>query len=603
MNSQIFIQPPIASIVMLLLACCFFLCAAAAYTLKLKAENKALKLAESVQKTRANDFEAKSKALLVENQKLHQELLTVKEQNDLKRLAIQMFCLLFNTLQLSQQILENLFSNDPTVRASASGPMIRKMFEFVTHLLLPSNFLDSGNSIDIILHTGINQFMEFSIAFAKFIYASNMELPGCDFIVCSISEPKKAKRKFSSDGSRVYEFVKFEVSFYCRNTRKTFKIVFSCDHGRTFPQEDFVVNSLTFDSIRGFSSLVNGSPVPVLQIIMGIINQRAQWTRLPDAHFSGIRRVLELRSYVLHGCPFVTSTDFCPFSQEKSKYALEFSGCRCGIDRSISIGMICGFLKSNPNSPLRCPFCKEILPNLTHEPDCDPASKSFDLSCIEDANFLRTHELRRLQEEGRSIRRIFGVHEILHSELRETIKELAFSEKVFNRRSHLPDLPNLSEDEEQLFFPLNSDEDSEPEPEPESEDDDQSDLGNWRVWQDWIEPESDGDDHYDQGDQDDQGDYQGDQDDQGDYQGNQDDQGDQDDYDENQGDQYYPCFREVQQVQQVQQDRFDNHSHYSSDSSDNESDNPSNNDDEEAQEDSDAYDADQDDQYRPNASD
>ena len=524
MNSQIFFQLSSASIVMLLLACCCCLLAAAAYTRKLKAEIKALKLAESVQKAR---FEA----LLEENQNLRQKLKTVQaandalrpiqEQNDLKRLANQMFCLLFNTLQLSQEILENLFRNDPTVRASASGPMIRKMFEFVTHLLLPSNFFDSGDSIDIMVYTGINQFMEFSIAFAKFIYASNMELPGCYFIVCGMSKLKKVKRNFSSDGSRVYEAVIFVVSFYCRNTRKTFKIVFSCDHGRTFPQEDFNVNSFTFDSIRGFSSLVNGSFVSVLEIIMEIMNQRAQWTRLPDAHFSGICRVLELRKrYIIYGCPFVTSTPFCPFSQDYSKYALEFSGCRCGIDRSISIGMICGFLKSNPYSPLRCPFCKKILPNLTHEPDCDPASKSFDLSCIEDANFLRTLELRRLQEEGRSIRRIFGVHESLHSELRETIKELAFSQKVFKRRSHLPDLPNLSEDEARLFFRSNPDEDSDPEPEPESDDDDQSDLEDWQYL---VEPDFDDDQEAADVDQDDE-----------------EAQEDSDGYDENQDDQYRP---------------------------------------------------------------
>jgi hypothetical protein len=124
-----------------------------------------------------------------------------------------MFRLVLNTLQLSQEILEKLFPDDPTVRASAFGSTIRKMFEFVTELL-PSIFFDSGDSIDIKLHTGIDQFMEFSKAFAKIIYASKMKLPGCDFIVCSINEPRKVQRIFSSDGSRVYEFVKFVVSFY-----------------------------------------------------------------------------------------------------------------------------------------------------------------------------------------------------------------------------------------------------------------------------------------------------------------------------------------------------------------------------------------------------
>ena len=280
------------------------------------------------------------------------------------------------------------------------------------------------------------------------------------------------------------------------------------------------MNSLTFDSIRGFSSLVNGSFVSVLEIIMEIMNQRAQWTRLPDAHFSGIRRVLELRKrYIIYGCPFVTSTPFCPFSQEKSKYALEFSGCRCGIDRSISIGMICGFLKSNPNSPLRCPFCKKILPNLTHEPDCDPASKSFDLSCIKAANFLNKCELERLQEEVRSIPRIFGLDVRPPTELDEIKQRLMSSKKVCHRWSHLPELPELREGKALLFFRSNPDEDSDPEPEPESDDDDQSDLG------DWVEPDSVDDQEAADTDQDDQ-----------DYQDDEEAQEDSDGYDENQDD-------------------------------------------------------------------
>ena len=466
-----------------------------AQILSLKAQVDALKFSELDQK-------AKNEALVVQNQELHRELQTAKAANDAlapmqeqyeaRYFAIQMFRLVLNTLQLSQEILEKLFPDDPTVRASAFGSTIRKMFEFVTELL-PSIFFDSGDSIDIKLHTGIDQFMEFSKAFAKIIYASKMKLPGCDLIVCSINEPRKVQRIFSSDGSRVYEFVKFVVSFYCRNTRKKYKIVFSCDHGRTFPEEDFDVNSLVFDAIRGFSSLVNGSSVPVLQIIMGIMNRRAQWTRLPNAHFSGILRVLELRkTYVLHGCPFVTSTDFCPFSQDNSNYALEFSGCRCGINRSISIGMLCNFLKNNKDNSLRCPFCKEILPNLAHESDCDPASCSFDLSCIEAANVLKQNRLKKLQEEGRSIPRISGLDKKPSSELDEIKENLLSSVKVCYPRSYVPDLQDLSEESAQLFFHSNPGEYSDPEPEPES-DDDQSDLEDqedWQYWQDWVEPEA-----------------------------------------------------------------------------------------------------------------
>jgi hypothetical protein len=477
--------------------------------LLLKAEVQHLKLSQSDQKTKSDNKNAENEALIAQNQELHRELQTAKAANDAlvpmqeqyeaRCFAIQMFRLFLNTLQLSQEILEKLFPDDPTVRASAFGSTIRKIFEFMTQPLLPSIFFDSGDSINIKLHTGIDQFMEFSKAFTKFIYSSKMKLPGCDFFVCSINEPRKVQRIFSSDGSTVYEFVKFVVSFYCWNTRKIYKIVFSCDHGRTFPEEDFDVNSLVFDAIRGFSSLVNGSSVPVLKIIMGIMNRRAQWTRLPNAHFSGILRVLELRkTYVLHGCPFITSTDFCPFSQDTSNYALKFSDCRCSTNLSVSIGMLCDFLKRNTDSPLRCPFCKEILPNLVHESDCDPASFSFDLSCIEATNVLKQNRLKRLQEKGRSFPKIFGLDKKPSSELDEIKENLLSSVKVCYPRSHLPDLQGLSKESVQLFFHSNPGEDSDPEPEPES-DDDQSDLEDqedWEYWQDWVESEA----HADQSD-------------------------------------------------------------------------------------------------------
>jgi hypothetical protein len=498
---------------------------------QLRAENEALKFSESIQKKRADDLEAKLKTLEAENQRAMQELvdakkeiatlLPVKEQHDIKCFAASFFSTCFNTLQLSQEILEKIFPDDQTVRATVCGTTIRKMFEFVTHPLLPLNFFDSGDSIDIKLHTDTDQFMEFTFAFAKFIYASNMELPGGDFIVCGMYEPKKVQRVLSNCGQRVYEFVKFVVSFYRRNTQKKYKIVFSCDAGHSFPKEDFDVNSLTLDAIRGFDAWVNGSQIPVLQIIMGIMNRRAQWYSLPDAHFSGFLRVLNLRKtkmYVLHGCPSVSKTKFCPFSQDASKYALEFSGCRCVIDQSVSILMLCGFLKSNPDRPLSCPFCKEILPNLTHELNCDPASVPFDLSCIEHANVLQQAELKGLQEHGRSISRIFGLGVSPLSELDEIMRQLLSFGKVRRPWSRLPDLPELPENVAALFFPVNPDEDSDPEPEPESDEDDQEDLDL---------PE-------DQEDQDDQ-----------------EDQEDPDLYDPEDGNQYCP---RIQQVQQQVQD-------------------------------------------------
>ena len=254
--------------------------------LLLSAEIEVLKFSDSVQKTKAANCEAKYKALVVENKKVLQELQTIKainasllpmqEQHNIRSFATQMFSLSFQILKLSQEILEKIFPHDQTVRATLFGPTLRKMFEFVSSHLLPSNFFDSGDSIDIKIHSGIDQFMEFAVSLTKFIYAGEMGLPGCDFIVCGMDEPRKVQRVLSNDRTRVYEFVKFVLSFYSRDTKKIYRIVFSCDAGYSFPQEDFDVNSLSFDAIRGFDAWLQGSQFPVLQIIMGIMNQRAQ---------------------------------------------------------------------------------------------------------------------------------------------------------------------------------------------------------------------------------------------------------------------------------------------------------------------------------------
>jgi hypothetical protein len=446
--------------------------------LELRAEVELFKFSDLVQKTKAAKFEAQYKALVDENKRVLNELQTIKavnaalapmqEQHDIRLLATQMYSLSFQILKLSQEILEKIFPHDQTVHATLFGSTLRKMFEFVSSHLLPSNFFDSGDSIDIKIHSGIDQFMEFAVALTKFIYDGEMELPGCDFTVCGMNKPKKVQRVLSNDGSRVYEFVEFVVSFYCRDTKKEYKIVFSCDAGHSFPQEDFDVNSLSFDAIRGFDAWLQGSQFPVLQIIMAIMKQRAQWYPLPDAHFSGFKRVLALSGYFRHGCLFVSRTDFCPFLLDKTKYSLVFSGCRCSMDRCISIRMLVGFLKTNPNRPLLCPFCKENLPNLTHELDCPPIV--FDLSCIE--NDLKQHEFKALQEGSRLPLRIFGLVESPESEIDQIQKELHDLAKVRRRRSRLPNLRELPEDVEALFFPVKPDEDSDPEPETESDDDD-----------------------------------------------------------------------------------------------------------------------------------
>lgn len=489
----------------------------------LKAQIAALKFSESVQKDRADRLEVECRKLSDENQKAMSELKDAKmridelvpmqEQNKVKRFVTSWFSTMFSILQLSQEILDKLFPSDQTVHATVIGTSMRKVFEFVTRSLLPLDFFNSKDSIDIKIHSSIDQFMEFAKAFAKFIYALEMQLPGNSvFIVCGMDEPKKVQRILSNDGHRVYEATKFVVSFYCRNTKRKHKLVFSCDTGFTFPQEDFDVNSITLDTVRGFDTCVHGPHIPILQIIMGIMNQRAQWNQLPNSHFSGLEKVLAMKGgYVLHGCPSVTKTDFCPLLQDKSKYALEFSGCKCNLDRCISIEMLLGFFKSErENHTLRCPFCKEILQNLAHEPDYD-SSVFFDLSCID--TVLKTEELRNSQEDGRSIPRILGLNTSPLTEIEQIRESLASFAKVRHSWSILQDLPILSKDDAALFFPFNPDEESDPEPEAES-DDDQDDQDDQEDLED-LEDHEYTDDQDDQDDRDyrDYRDYQDDQDD------------------------------------------------------------------------------------------
>ena len=135
----------------------------------LRAKVEALEFSESVQKTKADHFEAKYKDLFAKNKKVLQELQTIKavnaslapmqEQNGIRLLATQMFSLSFQILKLSQEILEKIFPHDQTVRATLFGPTLRKMFEFVLSHLLPSNFFDSSDSIDIKIHSGNRQNM------------------------------------------------------------------------------------------------------------------------------------------------------------------------------------------------------------------------------------------------------------------------------------------------------------------------------------------------------------------------------------------------------------------------------------------------------------
>jgi hypothetical protein len=342
--------------------------------------------------------------LRVENQALRNEgdnlNSALKYMEDMHRLFTELFRMCFTVLDLGQHILEKLFPDGGSC-ISMHGPVLRKMFEYVLHSDLPFNFLLSGFCFAFKVHSSFTDFQIFCRAFARYIYANQMRLPGTSFIVTAI-EPVRGEAKFRSRNNiRVYTSYVFVVRFNDKNSKTSYVLKFECDAGNWCPEEDFDVNVLEFHATRGLSAMLNGRPLPVLSVVRAICEKSAQWNIIPDAHFSSLRNLISMMSdmYSLHGCPCIVETDTCPFSLDSSKFALEFSGCACAPhDRRISVAMLCQRLESDPLSSLICPYCKRAFPLLTHEPN--RRQKGFDLSCIDEE--LSAEEIKILQSEAQA---------------------------------------------------------------------------------------------------------------------------------------------------------------------------------------------------------
>jgi hypothetical protein len=418
--------------------------------------------------------------LKVENQALNEEKQAYKNEvkniEDMHRLFTDLFRMCFNVLDLSQQILEELFPNGGSC-ISMLGPVLRKMFEYMMHPDLPFDFFHSGFCFEFKVHSSFADFQIFARAFARFIYSIDMLLPGTTFVVTAM-EPVRGRSQFRScDRTRVHSSYLFVVRFYDKNSQRSFLLQFECDAGNWFPKENFDVNTLEFHATRGLSSMVNGRMVPVLSIIRAICEKSAQWNIIHDAHFSSLENLLSMRRngamYSLHGCPYIVATDRCPFSFESSRFALEFSGCDCHPhERKISMEMLCERSKSDLSS-LKCPFCKVAFPCVTYEPNRPQNQFSFDLTCLNQV--LSPENSRELQREAKAS----VVKMVFRSESDDLDAEL-LSRKLSNAskapiRKHFR--PQENPIDSLLFFKRESDDESEDESDDESEDeyDDESD--------------------------------------------------------------------------------------------------------------------------------
>jgi len=417
-----------------------------------------IELVESVLRLRVEN-----QALKEEKQALQNE---VKYMEDMHRLFTDLFRMCFTVLDLGQHILEELFPNGGSC-ISMLGPVLRKMFEYMVHSDLPFGFLRSGFCFTFKVHSSFSDFQIFARAFARYIYANQMLLPGTSFIVTAM-EPVRGVAKFRSrDNIRVYTSYVFVVRFYDKNSQRSYVLQFKCDAGAWCPEEDFDVNILEFHATRGLSAILNGRMVPVLSIIRAICEKSAQWSIISDAHFSSLKNLLSMRSgamYSLHGCPYIVETDTCPFSFESSKFALEFTGCNCvPHERKFSMEMLCERSKSDLTS-LKCPFCKVVFPYLTYKPSRPQDQFSFDLSCLDEE---LSPEIKRLQSEAlASVVKMVFQSDNLDAEL--------LSEKLLNAcKAPFPKRCRPRRDDpldSLLFFKSESDDESDDESEDESED-------------------------------------------------------------------------------------------------------------------------------------
>jgi hypothetical protein len=317
-------------------------------------------------------------------------------------------------------------------------------------------FSDSFDTIKFKVHSSLTQFLKFCKAFAIFLYHSRIEVHGTDFLVTAIHEPRRERRFFSEDESRFHEEMLFEVEFFCRDTKRTFKFHFSCDAGYSFPEQNFGVNCLTFSERYGFCVKSPAESCSVLDILRCIINRKADWQEHTTPHVSSLVKILQLRNtrkYRLFGTPYFEKAE-CPISFERET-CMRYSGCNCSVSRQISLSSVRGmYVASRLNeSGLRCPFCRQQLIHCIH--DIGLGDNSIDVSCID--NVPLPEDIRFHQDDAIGIPGIYGCAEsCLSADKQELLDGFAKLAEVEGQGLSYPIFRNLGRIPEQdraLFFP------------------------------------------------------------------------------------------------------------------------------------------------------
>ena len=433
---------------------------------QLRARVEVLQFSESVQKAKVLRLTAKQQSLVEENEAMrlklsaeNEELVKSRKEKEIRYLSTDIFTLCINVLQIGQNILERQNPNDNSVYVKAHGDVLRKMFEFC-FTNQSYDFLDGFESLQFKVYCGMTQFAKFAEAFAIFIYSSDMVIPGTNLQVTAIRLPKLDRRFNTADESRIYECIKFEVPIYCRDTKKQFKIVFSCDAGWTLPFPNFDVNCLSLSIKHGFEACVQANYVSVVDIFRCIIDRKAQWFPNSECHLSSIADILQLwgtAQYKQFGSPHLRSYKFCPFLQDRS-ICLEYSGCDCTKEVNVSLSMMKNVFEMSKvtGQPLLCPFCKKQLNMLTYEINREGLS-AFDVSCIDQ---VPTEDaIKKQQEDFQTVVSIFGEEEKDDSEIPELIAGFSELAAVRGRKSSKPifQIFRIPPESQHLFFPVEQD--------------------------------------------------------------------------------------------------------------------------------------------------
>ena len=452
----------------------------------LEGENTRLRQEAQVQ---AFSEEARLKALLLkhqaevwelkqQNERQSQMLVSFTASAERRRLQIELCIACVTMLDASQGILKRLFPDDPTVRVEARGQILRMMFE---GSLQHSDYLSvlELKSLNFKVHADLNQFLAFSKYFTVFIYNSNIEVTGTNFVVTAIHEPKRERQFFSENDPRFYESLVFEIDFFCRDTKMTFKMKFSCDAGHSFPEPNFNVNCLTLSRDHGFQGVLPTGFCSVLEILRCITDRKADWKETSNAHLSSLSKIINMRScYKLYGAPWFEEAE-CPIEQSETT-CMSLAGCGCSHRRSYSLGTMLGLFEANRHQDgngLKCPFCRQQITQCIHE--IGLRDISIDVSCIDIVP--SDEEIRMHQEDAVSFPIGFGDPVSLEGtdiELQELIWRFAELEVVkgLGRSSAIFRGVKVDESDKRFFFPELPDEIID-----EEDPEDPEDQGDWEV--------------------------------------------------------------------------------------------------------------------------